>query len=238
MLKFLCQPNHYYRAKSLLLIFAFDTKERPLTDCFVEAEIFDSKSGSIGRRGRMTIGYIPGVATVRIKFGKKFNDLKEFIFEVGDDRVEPKEGTGGKGGDIPEILLCGEEAPGKENYPAELRTMPGGPEYPTIIEDPQFEGIVWINPKSKEAIRIRRGVGGSSGLGRIGNKTFLNFVALKCFEILKRLYVRQQIAGDRVTEFEFMQHAVNAEIECSDFIDAAWEMMDGLLKRKELTDEG
>ena len=57
------------------------------------------------------------------------------------------------------------------------------------------------------------------------------FVALKCFDILKRLYVRRQIAGDAVTEFTFMQYAADAEMECADFIDAAWEMTDQLLGR-------
>jgi len=114
----------------------------------------------------------------------------------------------------------------------EFRTIPGGPEYPTIIEDPLFEGIVWINHFSKEAVRVRSSVGGSSGLGKIGNRTFMHFVALKCFDVLKRLYVRQRIAGDSVTDYQYMQLAADAEMECSDFIDAAWELTDHLLSKE------
>jgi hypothetical protein len=55
-------------------------------------------------------------------------------------------------------------------------------------------------------------------------------VALKCFEILKRLYVRQQIGGGMVTEDQYMQLAAYSEIECSGFIDAAWELSDTILK--------
>ena len=56
-------------------------------------------------------------------------------------------------GDIPDILLCGDEAPGFDDYPEEQRTLPGGAEFPTIIEDPLFASVVWINPKSKELAR-------------------------------------------------------------------------------------
>jgi hypothetical protein len=61
----------------------------------------------------------------------------------------------------------------------------------------------------------------------------MHFVALKCFDVLKRLHVRQALRGRTVTEFEFIQLAAFAEIECADFIDAAWEMSDQLLSRAE-----
>jgi hypothetical protein len=57
---------------------------------------------------------------------------------------------------------------------------------------------------------------------------------LKCFDILKRLYVRQKIAGRTITEYEYMQLAVEAEIECADFIDAAWGLSDELLSKEAL----
>jgi hypothetical protein len=64
----------------------------------------------------------------------------------------------------------------------------------------------------------------------------MHFVALKCFDILKRLHVRQQIAGGSVTEYQYMQYAAEAEMECADFIDAAWELGDQLLAREALGD--
>lgn len=125
-----------------------------------------------------------------------------------------------------------------EEFVPERRTIQPSPEFPTIVEDfALFPGIVWINPRSKEALRVRRGAGGSSGIGKIGNKTFLNFVALKCFDILKRLVVRQKIAGNMVTEFTYLIYAVEAEMECANFIDAAWELTDQLLSRDGGTNE-
>ena len=61
----------------------------------------------------------------------------------------------------------------------------------------------------------------------------MHFVALKCFDVLKRLHVRQALRGRTVTEFEFIQLAAFAEMECANFIDAAWEMSDKLLTRGE-----
>jgi hypothetical protein len=147
--------------------------------------------------------------------------------------MPPDHNTGTRGSDIPEILLCGEPAPGMEEYSEEQRTMPGGQEYPTIIEDPLFPNVVWINPTSKEAMRVRRSRGGPSGVGSIGSKTFMHFVALKCFDILKRLHVRQALEGLTVTEYQFIQLATSAEIECADFIDDAWELSDQLVAKVE-----
>jgi hypothetical protein len=219
------------QGQRLSLKFTFQTPDGPLDDALIDGEVLDPSFGAIGRNGRLTVGQKEGYAEIRIRFGASSMAYRDFSIPVGPDKVPPKEGSGDSGGDVPEILLCGEHAPGMEEYPPERRTIPGGPEYPTIVEDPLFVGIVWINPNSKEAMRVRRSAGGSSGLGKIGNKTFMHFVALKCFDILKRLYVRQQIAGDFVSEFTYMQYAAYAEMECADFIDAAWEMTDQLLAR-------
>lgn len=219
------------QGQRLRLNITFQTPEGPLDDALIDGEVLDSRFGAIGRHGRLTVRHMEGNADVRIWYGADASAYRDFSIPVSTERVPPKEGKGDTGSDVPEILLCGEHAPGMEEYPPERRTIPGGAEYPTIIEDPLFSGIVWINPNSKEAMRVRRGAGGSSGLGKVGNKTFMHFVALKCFDILKRLYVRQQIAGDAVTEFTFMQYAADAEMECADFIDAAWEMTDQLLSR-------
>ena len=187
--------------------------------------------GILGRHGRFTAGLREGQATVRVRFGPGSTDHQAATIQIGPDRMPPPEERGNRGSDIPEILLCGEEAPGMEEYPEEQRTLPGGEEFPTIIEDPIFSNIVWINPNSKEAVRVRRSRGGPSGVGGVGTKNFIHFVALKCFDILKRLHVRQALRDRAVTEYEFMQLAVFAEMECANFIDAAWDMSDQLLTR-------
>ena len=220
------------QGQRLKLNITFQTPDGPIDDALVDGEVLDPNFGAIGRHGRLTTGQREGNALIRIRYGSGSSAHQDFSIPVGSDSVPPREGSGGNGSDVPEILLCGETAPGMEDYPPGRRTISGGPEYPTIIEDPLFAGIVWINHNSKEATRVRRGAGGSSGLGKIANRTFLHFVALKCFEILKRLRIRQQIAADFVTEYTYMQYAAQAEMDCADFIDEAWEMTDQLLIRQ------
>ncbi|HEV3204781.1 MAG TPA: hypothetical protein VGY77_10370 [Gemmataceae bacterium] len=90
-------------------------------------------------------------------------------------------------------LLCKTPVPGMEEFPVDERTHHGGSYYPTINEEPLFENVVWINQFSKEATRVRQGRGGSSGMSGFLTKTFGQFLALKCFDILKRLWVRQKV---------------------------------------------
>lgn len=208
----------------------FQTTEGPISDALLEAEVVPADLGKIGRMGRFTAGMTQGEASVRIRFGRGPEDYREFPIEIGSQRVEPNHA--GKGSDIPLILLCGEPAPGTEDRPEVERSISPDSNLPTIIEDDAiFPGIVWINQNSKESHRVRTSVGSSSGVIGMSTKAFTHFVALKCFEILKRLHVRQQIRGTLVTEQEYMQAAVNAEMACSDFIDAAWAMSDQLVKR-------
>lgn len=216
----------------------FQTPDGPTSHCLVQAEVLDATMASITRHGRMKIKYKEGELAVRIWFGDASGQHKDFVLTVGNEQVEVLDGTGGQGSDIPLILLCGESAPGTEHSPESEKTIAGGPNFPTIIEDILFQNIVWINPRSKESMRVRGTYGGSRAVGGIGSKTFINFVALKCFDILKRLMVRQMIGGDKVTENEFMQKSVEAEMECSRFIDDAWKVTENLLgKEKELSDE-
>jgi hypothetical protein len=168
-----------------------------------------------------------------VRFGALPQNFHTTVIQIGADRVPPAETRGGRGSDIPEILLCGDVAPGMEDFPEEQRTLPGGEEYTTIIEDPLFPNVVWINPQSKESMRVRRACGGSSGVSSISSKNFVHFIALKCFDVLKRLHVRQALRGRTVTEYEFIQLATFAEIECAAFIDAAWDMSDQLLSKVE-----
>lgn len=212
------------------LRFTFNTPDGPMDDALIEAEVLSPEMGNIGRHGWFTAGMKEGDAVVRVRFGREGDQYRDFAIPIGPDRAPPSDGRGDHGGDVPLILLCGDEAPGMEEYSESARTHAAGPDYPTIIEDRAlFPNIVWINTSSKEAQRVRRSVGGSTGMGGISSKTFGHFVALKCFDILKRLHIRQQIAGGSVTEDQYMQYAAYSEIECADFVDAAWDLGDHLL---------
>jgi hypothetical protein len=215
------------------LQFTFLTNSGPRDDLLIEGSIDEPGFGLLGRHGRFTAGYQEGQATIRVRYGSAPMNQKTATIKIGSERIPQPEETGGQGSDIPEILLCGTAAPGHEEYPEAQRTMSGGEEYPTIIEDPLFNNVVWINPSSKEAMRVRRSRGGPTGVGSIASKNFMHFVALKCFDILKRLHVRQSLKGRTVSEYEFIQLAAFAEIDCADFIDAAWEMSDELTGRED-----
>jgi len=221
------------QGQRLALTITFSTPNGPRDDFLIDGSIDEPGMGLIGRHGRFTAGYNEGQATVRIRFGAAPHNSRATVIQIGADRVPPTENEGGRGSDIPEILLCGDTAPGMEDFPPEQRTLPGGEEYTTIIEDPLFPNVVWINTQSKESMRVRRARGGSSGVSGIASKNFVHFIALKCFDVLKRLHVRQALHGRTITEFEFIQLATIAEIECADFIDASWEISDELLSRSE-----
>lgn len=212
----------------------FHTPDGPMDDALIEASVLEPEMGRIGRHCRFTAGVTEGNATLRVRFGPDDSDFQDAVIPIGSERVPPPEGRGDHGSDVPEILFCGDPAPGMEDYPEDQRTIPGGPEFPTIIESPLFPNIVWINHSSKEAMRVRQSTGGSTGVGRVASKTFIHFVALKCFDILKRLHIRQQISDTMVTEYQYMQFAVYAEMECADFVDAAWELSDELLSKAEV----
>ncbi|MCH7685166.1 MAG: hypothetical protein IH899_00540 [Planctomycetes bacterium] len=232
-------PEPLLQGQKVKLGVTFHTPDGPMDDALIEAEVLPAEMGNIGRHGWFTAGMKEGDAAVRIRFGPDRNQCRDFNIPIGPDQVPPPDGRGDQGSDVPLILLCGDEAPGMEEYPESARTHPAGPDYPTIIEDRAlFPNIVWFNPSSKEAERVRKSAGGSSGVGGISSSTFGHFEALKCFDILKRLHIRQQIAGNVVTEYQYMQAAVEAEIECADFIDAAWEMGDQLLSRREPISNG
>jgi len=221
------------QGQRLKLTVTFTTANGPRDDLLIDGTIDEPGMGLLGRHGRFTAGFKEGQATVRIRFASPPQSQRATVIQIGAERVPPTEAEGGRGSDIPEILLCGDKVPGMEDFPEEQRTLPGGEELPTIIEDPLFPNVVWINPTSKESMRVRRTRGGSSGVSSIASKNFVHFVALKCFDVLKRLHVRQALRGRTVTEFEFIQLAAFAEMECANFIDAAWEMSDDLLSRGE-----
>ena len=226
----LVPSDPFLQGQRLKIPLSFHTPNGPRSDFFAEAWVDDPTLGVIGRGGFFTAGGKETSVTIRVKFGPEASHQETAIIEIGPDRVEIK-GTGGQGGvDIPEILLCGDDAPGKEGMKKESRTLEGGEDEPTIIEEPHFPNVIWINPRSKEATRVRSSSGGSTGIGGIANKTFVQFIALKCFDILKRLYVRQELRGKEVNETQFIQQAYLAETQCADFIDAAWDLSEKLLK--------
>ena len=88
--------------------------------------------------------------------------------------------------------------------------------------------MIWINPDSKEAIRVRKGRGGRKGTSGIGAKVFTQFIALKCFDILKRLRIRQAIGDNAITEVQFRQELAQAETDCASFVDEAYSLAEQL----------
>lgn len=196
-------------------------------DLLIEGSVDEPDMGRISRGGMFTAGLQQGVATVRIRFGPKLSDWHTVPIRIGADAVPPR-ARGGQGADIPYILLCGTIAPGHDDIPPVQRTHRGGEHHPTIIEEPPFDEVVWINPDSKEASRVRQGRGGRRGAASIGAKSFTQFLALKCFEILKRLKVRQELRGTSINELQFRQLLAQAEMDCADFVDEAFMLADQL----------
>jgi hypothetical protein len=73
-------------------------------------------------------------------------------------------------------------------------------------------------------VQVRRGRGGRKGVASIGTETFLQFLALKCFEIVKRLYVRQSVKDGMMTEQQFRDYFATAEMNCAPFVDKAYSL--------------
>jgi hypothetical protein len=227
-------PEPLKQGERSKLAVSFKTPAGSRDDLMIEASVDEPDMGSIGRGGIFTAGGREGLATVRVRYGAAVSEQSTVQITIGPDRVPPRGLGGDSGSDIPEILLCGEELAGMEELPPDQRTHPGGPDYTTIIEEPQFPNVVWLNPRSAESTRVRKSMGSPKGIGGIGNKTFAQFMALKCFEVLKRLHVRQQLKGMAVTETQFLQAAAEAEMGCANFIDAAWEASETIFKKVDL----
>jgi len=86
-----------------------------------------------------------------------------------------------------------------------------------------------VNPDSIESKRVRS----SSGPGVLGvhTKTFSQFLSIKCFEILRRLRARQELEPRGSFTFsELTREFASAEMDAADFIDAAYGLVDDLLK--------
>ena len=212
------------QGERLNLRMMFHTISGQRSDLLVEASVDEPNAGRINRYGTFTAGGQEGLATVRLRFGAEAEQTVAQQMRIGPDRV-PRGKGGIEGGDVPDILLCGTPAPHMEHYPPEQRTIQPAEHLPTIIDyEPQFEHVVFVNPDSKEAVQVRRGRGGRKGVAGIGTETFLGFLALKTFEILKRLYVRQAIKDSAATEQQFRQMFAEAEMECAPFVEQAYQI--------------
>jgi hypothetical protein len=212
------------QGERLNLRMVFNTATGQRSDLLVEASVDEPNAGRINRYGTFTAGGQEGLVTVRLRYGPEAEQTVAQQMRVGPDRISRGKG-GTEGGDVPEILLCGTPAPHMEQYPPEQRTVQPAEHLPTIIDyEPQFEHVVFVNPDSKEAIQVRRGRGGRKGVAGIGTETFLGFLALKTFEILKRLYVRQALKDGAATEQQFRAMFAEAEMECAPFVEQAYHI--------------
>jgi hypothetical protein len=194
------------------------------------ASVDEIGMGRISRNGVYVAGSQEGTATLRVRWGINQVDTVSASTVVGPERVPPRRGTGGDtGGEIPLILLCGTSVPGMEHYPLEQRTIMPSEHLPTIIDfDPAFENVIFINPDSKESIQARRGRGGRKGMAGIATETYYQFVAMKCFEILKRLWVFEQARQAPLTEVQFRERFATAETECAPFIEDAYKVAEAI----------
>lgn len=201
---------------------AFNTAGGLRSDLLIEGSVDEPNMGRINRNGAFTAGGQEGTATIRIRYGAASEQTVTQQVRVGPDRIPHSRG-GPEGGELPLILLCGTEVPGMEHYPPDQRTVPAAEHLPTIIDyEPQFENVIFLNPDSKESIQVRRGKGGRKGVMGIGTESFLQFLALKTFEIVKRLYVRQSVKDSAITEQQFRGLFADAEMQCAPFIDRAY----------------
>jgi len=213
------------QGESFRLNVVFESASGPRWDLLVEASVDEPDMGRIDRQGRFKAGLNEGAATIRFRIGGG-NDRTNWLVcrtNIGPKRVaEPEpEIRGGNG--IPLILLCGTTVPGYEEYPR--RTIDASIHEPTIIDFlPEFEQVIFINPDSAESRQVRRGKGGVKGTSSIGSKTFMLFLASKCFEVLKRLRVRQEMKGEALTDMKIREYFSEAEIQCAPFIERAYDI--------------
>jgi len=209
-----------------------NTRTQPADDLVYEATVDELEMGRINRSGWFTAGDVAGVATIRVKYGPEDGDCQTCIAQIGEESVErppPKLG----GVDIPYILLCGQPAPASRygDLAEDQRTHPGGPFEPTIIDtEPQWADVVWINHLSKESEKARGRAPATGGQTSLRAQRFQQFLALKAFDVLKRLRLRQQVRDNPITRIEFLRELAQAETETADFLDAAYQLVDRMLR--------
>jgi len=208
-----------------LEIKAFDAENKPVHDCVYEVSIDELDLGRVGRTGIFTAGGAEGTATVGLKF--EHNSKTSCKISIGPEKIVRKTPT--PKNDIPLLLLCGTPAPGREDVPETQRTFPPGQSYPTIIDfDPQWEDVVWINLMSAEAQKVRGSRGPTGAMG-IRTQTVYQFLALKAFEVLRRLRVKQEFEDRMGTGLEFLQVMSQGEIDAAPFLDQAYDIVEKML---------
>jgi hypothetical protein len=226
-------PDHLLKQgeKIQLNVVPLDKHKKIIKDLIYEAYVDELELAKISRNAIFVAGGVSGTATVRIKYGPNVDDVSTSSINIGEEVVEQ---TSSNESGLPYILLCNTPAPNTEDLPEDKRSHPGGEDYPSIIEfDPLWENIVWINPNSHEALKVRRGKGsGGTGMISISSKTFQEFLALKCFEILKRLRVRQKMGEEKDTSQRFFQELAQAEMDTSEFLEAAYGIVIKLVDGK------
>jgi len=202
----------------------------PRDDLLHDASVDEIGMGRISRNGVYIAGTREGTANLRVRWGANQIDTVSAPARVGTERVPPRRGSGGDaGGEIPLILLCGTSVPGMDHYPLEQRTIMPSEHLPTIIDfDPAFENVIFINPDSRESIQARRGRGGRKPTMGIATETYNQFIAMKCFEILKRLWVFEQAREAPLTEVQFRERFATAETECAPFIEDAYKIAEAI----------
>lgn len=195
-------------------------------DLVYEVAVDETELGRIGRSAVFTAGGTAGTAAVRFRYGPAEGQRESCTVTIGTERIQRTDGE--NGADIPHILLCGQPAPGFDEIPLEQRTHPGGSDYPTIIDtEPIWPNIIWINASSVEAMKVR-GRAGSGGVIGLNTRTFRQFLALKCFEILRRIKVQKQIGERTVSSGDFFQEMAVAEMEGAPFLEAAYDLVEEL----------
>jgi hypothetical protein len=214
-----------YQGERVTLRVVFETGSGSRSDLLIEGSVDEPTMGRINRHGAFTAGGVEGTATVRLRYGSGAEQTVTQQLRIGPDRMPHAGKSGQDSGDLPLILVCGTAVPGMENYPPDQRTIEAAEHFPTVIDyEPQFENVIFINPDSREATQVRKGKGGRRGPMSIGTETFLQFLALKMFEIVKRLYVRQSVKDTPITEMEFRNLFATAETQCANFIDKAYTL--------------
>jgi len=211
--------------KTKLTLVGITSEEKHVGGLFYETSVDEAGMGHFGRSGFFTAGGIPGLATARVKYNSKARGSATCSIQISNERIEPKKGH--SGADIPIILMCGSEAPGRAEYPVDQRTHEGGDDFPTIIDfEPQWQDVIWLNHKSKESLRVRQSRG-PSGLFGLHTTTFGQYLAIKCFEVLRRLCARQSLEDlESFTYQQLLDALAQAEITAADFIDAAYQIVE------------
>ena len=81
---------------------------------------------------------------------------------------------------------------------------------------------------SAEAQKVRGSRGPTGAMG-IRTQTVYQFLALKAFEVLRRLRVKQEFEDRMGTGLEFLQVMSQGEIDAAPFLDQAYDIVEKML---------